>query len=283
MTEIVDIHTHVIATDTVKYPRAPLGGTQSDWSRERPTSPEQMLAAMDAAGVAKSAVVQASTCYGYDNSYLAEAIALYPKRFTGVFCMDMFALDAAATFAHWTSRGMTGMRLFTTGSTQPGQAGWLADPATFPVWELAEAANLPVCLQMRPEGVPQLLVLLERFKRVPIVLDHLARVSLSDGAPYAKADWLWDLAQYPNIFLKLTSRTAEESQKGLATPKSFFPRLVEAFGADRIAFGSNFPAHEGPLSHLVEEVEHVLVDLTKVQRDWIMGGTALRLYPSLVG
>ena len=32
----------------------------------------------DEAGVDKSAVVQASTCYGHDNSYLADAVAKYP-------------------------------------------------------------------------------------------------------------------------------------------------------------------------------------------------------------
>jgi hypothetical protein len=36
--EIIDIHNHVIAPDTQRYPLAPLGGKQSDWSRTRPTS-----------------------------------------------------------------------------------------------------------------------------------------------------------------------------------------------------------------------------------------------------
>ena len=75
MASIIDIHPHVISTDTARYPLAPLGGTQSTWSRDRPTSYQQMIAEMDAAGVAKSAIVQASTAYGHDNSYVAEAIA----------------------------------------------------------------------------------------------------------------------------------------------------------------------------------------------------------------
>src|SRR5437868_10597106 len=40
--------------------------------------------------------------------------------------------------------GLTGLRLFTTGSTMPGQADWLDDPRSFPAWELAEKSNLPV-------------------------------------------------------------------------------------------------------------------------------------------
>ena len=64
----VDIHPHVISNDDVKYPRAPLFGIQSDWSRERPLTIDGLLTAMDEAGVQKAAIVQGSTCYGFDNS-----------------------------------------------------------------------------------------------------------------------------------------------------------------------------------------------------------------------
>jgi L-fuconolactonase len=282
VSDVIDIHTHVISPDPERYPVAPLGGKQSDWSRARPTSAKMLLAAMDEAGIAKSAVVQASTAYGFDNSYLADSVAAHPDRFTGVFCMDMFAADAPAQFRRWTEAGLTGLRLFTTGSTSPGQADWLADERTFPIWELAEAANLPVCLQMRPEGVPDLLRLVEHFRRVPIVLDHLARPVLSDGPPYRAAQWLFDLAAYPNVFLKLTSRSIEQAAQGSSTPEKFFPKLVAAFGADRIAWGSNFPAHEGPMSHLLEEAQQGLSCLSDSERASIFSGTARRLYPALV-
>ncbi|HVP71774.1 MAG TPA: amidohydrolase family protein, partial [Gemmatimonadaceae bacterium] len=85
MSGVIDVHPHVISTDVARYPR-----DQSDWlppsgSRDRPVSAEQMAAAMDEAGVARSALVQAATCYGYDNSYLADAGAAHPARFAGVF------------------------------------------------------------------------------------------------------------------------------------------------------------------------------------------------------
>ncbi len=55
MASIIDIHPHVIAPDTVRYPLNPLGGHQSDWSRERPVPTRDMVAAMDEAGVDKAA------------------------------------------------------------------------------------------------------------------------------------------------------------------------------------------------------------------------------------
>src|SRR5437588_8433382 len=109
MSPIIDIHPHVISPDTQRYPLNPLGGTQSTWSRDRPTPFEALVKAMDEAGVAKAAIVQASTAYGHDNSYVAEAIAAFPRRFTGVFSIDVLAADAPEKMRQWIDRGSSGM------------------------------------------------------------------------------------------------------------------------------------------------------------------------------
>jgi predicted TIM-barrel fold metal-dependent hydrolase len=281
MAPIIDIHPHVIATDTARFPLAPLGGTQSTWSRDRPTSWQQMIAEMDAAGVAKSAIVQASTAYGHDNSYVAEAIAAQPKRFTGVFSVDVLAPDAVERMEHWIGQGFSGMRLFTTGSTMPGQATWFDDPRSFPAWDYAGAAGLPVCMQMTPQGFPQLRGLMERFPRVRIILDHLARPQLVEGPPYAADQPLLDLARYGQVFLKVTPVNVTPKEWGKATPQTFFAAVIKAFGASRIAWGSNFPATAGPLADILKTAQAALAFASEAERDWIFGKTARALYPAL--
>ena len=144
-----------------------------------------MIAAMDQAGIAKSALVQASTCYGHDNSYIADAVAAHPDRFTGVFSVDVLAPDAPEKIRYWVGRNLTGMRLFTAGSTMPNQADWVDDPRSFPAWECASELGIPVCMQMTVKAIPQLIRMLERFPKVRVILDHLAKPTLSDGPPYA--------------------------------------------------------------------------------------------------
>src|ERR1700680_715960 len=235
---IIDIHPHVISTDTQHYPRAPLGGHQSDWSRNRPVSTEQMLAAMDRAGVTKSALVQASTCYGHDNSYVADAVAAHPDRFTGVFSADVLAADAREKMIYWMEKGLSGLRLFTVGSTMPDQAEWLDDPRSFPAWDLAQARSLPVCLQMTAKAIPQLLNLLKRFPRVRVILDHCARVQLDDGPPYHSAAALWSLSSHKNVFLKVTPRNFHGARSGKGTPDRFFGWPVAGFGGWRLAWST---------------------------------------------
>jgi predicted TIM-barrel fold metal-dependent hydrolase len=278
---IIDIHPHVISTDTYRYPNAPVGGHKSDWSRERPVSVEQMIAAMDEAGIAKSALVQASTCYGHDNSYIADAVAAHPDRFTGVFSVDVLAPDAPEKIRYWVNRNLTGMRLFTAGSTMPNQADWVDDPRSFPAWECASELGIPVCMQMTVKALPQLTLMLQRFPKARVILDHLAKPTLSDGSPYAAAADVFRLADFKNLYLKLTPRTVAEAQNGKAAHATFFPLLVSKFGASRIAWGSNYPASEGTLPELLKVSQAALSVLSAEDRDWIFSRTALTLYPAL--
>ena len=280
---LIDIHPHVVSTDTKRFPLSPIGGHQSDWSQQRPVSYDEMIRAMDQAGVSKSAVVQASSVYAFDNSYVAAAAAAYPKRFTGVFSVDVLAPDAVAKMKYWIAQGLTGMRLYTAGTSLPEQTVWFADPKTFPAWTFAGEAGIPVCMQMRAKGFPQLKPMLERFPRVRFIIDHLARTEMADGPPYAAAAPLFELAKYPNVYLKVTHRSFEESRNGRASPETFFARLVEEFGASRIAWGSNFPAAKQTLPELVALARNSLGFLPPQDRDWIFEKTALTLYPALKG
>ena len=279
--EAIDVHCHVISPDRGKYPLAPLGGSQSDWSAKRTLTPEQLIAAMDAAGVAKAAVVQASTAYGHDSSYVADSIVRFPDRLTGVFSIDPLDADAVKHIEHWTSRGMTGMRVFTTGTTMPGQQTWLADKEAYKVWEEAGRRKLPVAVQMTLKGVPLLEEIVKNFPQTDFLLDHLARVTLDDGPPYAAAAPLLTLAKSPNVYLKLTSRTVEQCHEGKADAASFMAMILKNFGAKRILWGSNFPAHDDTLSNILRDACAVIASASADEQAEILSGTAKRLYPSL--
>jgi predicted TIM-barrel fold metal-dependent hydrolase len=281
LTKIIDIHPHIIAPDTERYPYAPLGGIRSDWSAERPFPIEQYIKEMDAAGVSAAAMVQSATTYGYDNSYVADSAAAFPDRIAGIYTVDIGATDAVATIDSWRKRSMTGLRLFGAGSTVQSTGEWMIAPETYPVWEHMAEIDMPVCIQTTKIGLPVVEDILQRFPEVNIVLDHLGRPDLSDGDPYANAAPLWRLARFANLFLKITPRTFDLSEKAPATPDSFFPRLVAEYGADRLAWGSNFPANTGTLKDLVDQGHRCFASLSDTDRTAIWAGTAQRLYPQL--
>jgi predicted TIM-barrel fold metal-dependent hydrolase len=281
--DIIDLHSHVIAPDAARYPLDPLGGKQSEWSRDRPVDADGMLAAMREAGVSQTALVQASTCYGHDNRYVADSVAAHPDRFIGVFSVDMRASDACLNLRRWLNAGLAGARVFIAGHTAADKSIRLDDPAGFAAWSLLEAHRIPVCVQIRADGLDQVRSLLERFPGVPVLLDHFARPHLEEGAPYASAAGLFALARYPNLFCKFTTHNVRESREGKSTQAAFARAVVNAFGADRLAWGSNFPASKGSLAEHVAEALECTASLSASERDWIFAGTARRLYPQLTG
>jgi L-fuconolactonase len=280
-TRLIDIHPHIISTDTQRYPIAPLGGEQSGWSAKRPATFEQYLVAMDAAGIDKAAIVHSSTTYGFDNSYVADSVALQPNRVDGVFSVDILAPDASEKIHYWVARGLGGLRIFTTGSTMPGQAPWLEDPRILPGWETAGDLGLSICVQMTPAAIPQLEKLLRQFPKTSVIIDHMLKPNIADGVPYPGAQFLFDLARFDNVYLKMTTRNTAEAQSGKATPETFFGKLVTEFGANRIAWGSNFPATEGNILDMVNELKKCIAFLSTEDQHWIMAGTAQKLYPHL--
>jgi len=278
---IIDTHTHVIATDTKKYPLAPLFGKQSDWSQAHPIDYADMVKADIEAKVDKAVLVQASSAYAFDNSYVADSVAAHPERFTGVFSIDVVATDAVAKMKHWMGKGLTGMRIFTSGSTHAEQETFFADAAAFPVWQYASDQGLSVCMQMRVKGLPLLETVLKRFPKARVILDHFARAEAADGPPFPSAAPLWALSKYPNLYLKLTHRPIEQSVKGKSTPEAFLGKAVAEFGAARMCWGSNFPAAKPPLPELIEMARKALSFLRQGDQDQIFYKTALALYPAL--
>ena len=279
---IFDVHTHAVAADHARYPLAPVGGTLSDWAKERPATAEALLAALDAAGIAQALVVQASTAYGYDNRYAADSAAAHPARFAWVGGVDVLAPDGPDRLAYWVhERGMAGLRVFSTASTRPEQSPLLGDPASFPTWERARDLGIPVAVQMRFAGLPLLRRLLDRFPDVPILLDHCGRPPLDDGPPYTAAQPLFDLAAHPNVYLKFTTVTLQDAACGRSTPRALLEQLVATFGAHRLAWGSNFPASEGALPTLATLARDALAFLPESDQQQILGGTARALYPAL--
>ncbi len=279
--QYIDIHPHIISDDEHRYPPAPLFGKRSDWSQERPSTVESLIAAMDEAGVAKAAVVHSSTTYGFDNSYVVDGCNQYPDRLVAVGSVDVLDDDVSAVIKDWAGKGLAGLRIFTGGSTKDFDPSELDSPKSFQAWETLAELGMPMCIQTGPIGLPQVTMLAKKFPKVNIILDHLGRPDVLDGAPYRNADSLFALADLPNVFLKLTPRIFGDVKKGKASAETFFPRVVAAFGAQRMAWGSNFPTSPGTLKEILAEAQAGLACLSEADRAWIFGKTAQRLYPAL--
>ena len=104
---------------------------------------------------------------------------------------------------------------------------------------------------------------------------------MTDGPPYDAAASLFALPAIPSVYLKLTPRIMADCVKGAASPETLFPMLVQTFGANRMAWGSNFPTSEGTLAEILATAKDRLASLSHEERSWIFARTAQTLYPAL--
>ncbi|MBY8344143.1 amidohydrolase [Streptomyces spinosirectus] len=280
--DIIDTHCHVIAEDEDRYPRSPIGGKASAWATSRPVTTEDMLARMDEAGIRQSVLVQATTAYGYDNSYVRDSRAAHPDRLIAVGTFDPLAPEAPARLASAVqAQGLAGVRLFTSGSTVPVQGEWFAAPEAYPFWQAAAELDVTVCLQMRlGPATRQLVDLLQRFPTVRVFLDHIGYPDIAAGPARAGKE-VAELADHPGLHLKLTHRNLEPLHAVGEEAIEFLTPLIDSFGAERIAWGSNLPAADQSMTELVDLARTVLAPLPEAAQEAIFAGTARRLYASL--
>jgi L-fuconolactonase len=116
---------------------------------------------------------------------------------------------------------------------------------------------------------------------VTIILDHLSRTPFEDGPPYCGATEFLKLARYPQVYLKITPINITPKSWGRGSPETFFGKVIDVFGASRIAWGSNFPNSIGTLSEILNAARKAFSFAKGSDQDYIFGKTALSLYPRL--
>lgn len=282
MVKMIDTHPHVVSPDIVRYPITPLGEKRSDWSHERSISTEELIAAMDEARIDQAALVHSSTTYGFNCDYVADTVAAHPDRFTGVFSINVLAADAADTMRSWNAKGLTGMRMYVKGTTVKTALIALDDPRIFPCYECAAENDITVALNVAAtEGFGQLETILTKFPNVRFFLDHAGRADYTNGSCKSAAP-LFNLAKYHNLYLKVTSVNFLSKGKGWEDhAAAIVQRLASEFGADHLAWGSNYPASKGALPELVAMAQTGASALSQDDKEWFFYKTASHLYPKL--
>ena len=277
---IVDTHVHVVAPDDVRYPLRP-SGVGSQWFREHPVSAEEYAAAAASAGVERAVLVQAHGAYGSDNSYVLDAVGVAPDRFVSVVIVDPDDPTAPVILRRLASvPGCHGVRLFGIGPAAPV---WFDDAPGVALWEVASGLDLRIVATLLAPELPRLRAMLARFREVPVVLDHCGFPDLRGGPPFRHASPLFELAAFPELYLKVTSHVLEAADT--STPggaAALVERLAAEFGAERLVWGSDYPqTHDRTYRELVDLGRASCAGLSESDRDRVLGGNALRLWPAL--
>jgi L-fuconolactonase len=192
--------------------------------------------------------------------------------------------DAVAQLERLAVDGATGVRLrpFTRSAGDDSLAFWRA----------CERLGLSVsCLGTAAEfASPEFAALAEAVPRLPIVMEHLAGVGFArDESERAAAEALLAMARYPNLYVKIPG-LGEYCERAMPVRAPFMfvepipdllPRVVDAFGAERLMWGSDYPPVAGRegYGNALRLPMAQLESRSGAERAAIFGGTALRVFP----
>lgn len=130
--------------------------------------------------------------------------------------------------------------------------------------------------------LPAALEFVARLPGVRFVLDHLAKPDLRRGELEPWATAMRRIAAHPNVCCKLSGLVTEAvwdawQQRDLLP---FLDTALEAFGADRLLFGSDWPVCTLAASYdaVVETIEQYVQRLASPEQAAILGGNATRVY-----
>ncbi len=123
---------------------------------------------------------------------------------------------------------------------------------------------------------------IRRFPRPRFVLDHLAKPLIKTGILQPWEADMRKLAQFPNVFCKLSGLVTEADWKAWK-PEQFAPYLdvvLECFGPDRLMIGSDWPVCTVAASYTqtMDVVIDFLGKYPREVRDAVLGGSASRFW-----
>ncbi len=126
------------------------------------------------------------------------------------------------------------------------------------------------------------LTFVDEVADTPIVIDHIAKPSIRTGDIATWRNQIRAIAKYPNVHCKVSGMVTEAKWPGWGYD-DFVPYLdtvVEAFGADRLLYGSDWPVCLVAASYdqQFSIIQDYFKSFSQTEKENIFGGNAVRFY-----
>lgn len=285
---MIDTHMHVWSGDPQRFPLVNPYHAHSKPPKNAGTV-EMLLKEMDEFGVTQCVLVQV-IYHGWDNLYVAHCLKEHPQKFRVQGLIDPTDPHVADKLEFWmTEHKFSGMRF--SPIYYVGKDEWLNGPAHHRLWQKAGDLNAIFNYFISTPQLPRLEEMIARYPKVRIVIDHLARIDLKAADPLPEFQKLLQLAKYPNVWAKVTELSVI-SPSGKHPYADTFPwvkRLYDAFGPDRLLWGTGFPGStrvengRPDLRHELDLIQKEIDFFTPEDRVKILGTNAAELwgFPSI--
>lgn len=147
---------------------------------------------------------------------------------------------------------------------------------------LLERFDLTYDILIYPRHLAVAAEFVKQFPRQRFVLDHLSKPNIKTGEIKAWAAGIRRLAEFPNVFCKLSGLVTEADWKNWK-PEQIAPYIgvaLEAFGSERLMIGSDWPVCmvAGTYGRVMDIVKTYLARYSAEVQEGVLGGNAQRFW-----
>ncbi|VEU37455.1 unnamed protein product [Pseudo-nitzschia multistriata] len=277
--KIIDSHLHVWASsaESATYPYAP-EQTPPD-SLIDTSSTSSLLDQMSKAGVDGALIVQPIN-HKYDHRYVTDALKGHPDKFKGILLFDPSESDpdaALARFEELVLQGYVGVRF----NPYLFEGKMCENEAAVKIFKRCAELKFPVgimCFKGIDLHYEDIESLCDTSPETVVVLDHFGFASVENQDQFEKVLSLKNRNTVVKIsaLFRLGDPGAPKYER-VRTER--FEPLLEAYGPDRLMFGTDFPFVTQEEIGYQGAVDTVLSWMSSPEeKSAVMGGTAERLF-----
>jgi len=238
---IIEWNTHLFSRDTSCYPFHPQARYVPPEENRSDDPLADYLRRMDEERIDRAVVVHPEP-YGDDHRLILAVLAKEPERLRGTCLFLPEDPDAPRKIEALVAKQplVVATRFHALRGMQKPYFEGFSDSNVRAMWETAARLELIVELHIGPSFAAQAAALIEAHPSTTVLVDHLAEPLT--GNPVEYADVL-DLARFDNVYMKLSGLNHFSDDAPLyLDARPFTRRVVDAFGPDRMVWGSGTPA-----------------------------------------
>lgn len=159
---------------------------------------------------------------------------------------------------------------------------WLLRPDVLQGLAELERRGVPYDLLLRPMHLPLVPVLADKLPSLQMVIDHIAKPSISTGEFDNWARMMEAVFPIRNLYCKLSGMITEAAWHNWSASdlRPYVTFVLQGFGPERVMFGSDWPVCllAGTWKEVLAACTQAMGPRSVEVREQILGATAMRFY-----
>jgi L-fuconolactonase len=159
---------------------------------------------------------------------------------------------------------------------------WIVRPPVIESLRQLARARVPFDMLVRPQHLPNVLQVIAKVPDLDMVIDHIAKPPIVRGTMDGWARQMTEIGRHPRVYCKVSGMITEADWQRWkpADLRPYIQHVLEAFGWDRVMYGSDWPVCllAGSYRRVWDALHEALGPIAPPRNAGLFGANATKFY-----